>query len=253
MDTDSTLAERKGGESYLQMDVLLCWQQQKRHPLSLRRLRSVLVPGSVFWAAATLTSRRFLALLLQLPNQALSQPSLQGPDFMSTLPALPRSQLLKRPFCNLCSCPKQGNRLPCGSCKSESLTHFQKGKKSIRSQEISSHHLHLGPSLGLSLTRSWGCYNPETVEEFSQVPIPHTVVFFPFCRAVYEVSSVHHSVVSDSLRAHESQQARPPCPSPTPGVYPNPWPSSQWCHPAISSSVIPFSSCPQSFPAFLAN
>ena len=57
------------------------------------------------------------------------------------------------------------------------------------------------------------------------------------------------SVVSDSLRPCESQHARPPCPSPTPGVYPNPCPSRQWCHPTISSSVSPFSSCPQSFPA----
>ena len=57
------------------------------------------------------------------------------------------------------------------------------------------------------------------------------------------------SVVSDSLRPHESQRARPPCPSPTPGVYLNSCPSSQWCHPAISSSVVPFSSCPQSLPA----
>ena len=60
------------------------------------------------------------------------------------------------------------------------------------------------------------------------------------------VSSVQfsRSVVSNSLRPHESQYTRPPCPSPTPGVYPNPCPSSWWCHPAISSSVIPFSSCP---------
>ena len=57
------------------------------------------------------------------------------------------------------------------------------------------------------------------------------------------------SVVSDSLRPHESQHARPPCPSPTPGVHSNSRPSSQWCHPAISSSIIPFSSCPQSLPA----
>ena len=57
---------------------------------------------------------------------------------------------------------------------------------------------------------------------------------------------ISHSVVSDSLRSHESQHSRPLCPSPTP------WdsrPSSQWCHPAISSSVVPFSSCPQSLPA----
>ena len=57
------------------------------------------------------------------------------------------------------------------------------------------------------------------------------------------------SVMSDSLRPHESQHARPPCPSPTPGVHSNSRPSSWWCHPAISSSVIPFSSCPQSLPA----
>ena len=55
--------------------------------------------------------------------------------------------------------------------------------------------------------------------------------------------------MSDSLRPHEPQHARPPCPSPTPRVYPNPCPSSRWCHPTILSSVVPFSSCPQSFPA----
>ena len=65
------------------------------------------------------------------------------------------------------------------------------------------------------------------------------------------ISSVQfsRSVVSDSLRPHESQHARPPCPSQTPRVHPDSRPSSQWCHPAISSSVVPFSSCPQSLPA----
>ena len=58
-----------------------------------------------------------------------------------------------------------------------------------------------------------------------------------------------HSVVSDSLWPHESQHARPPCPSPTPRVHSDPRPSSQQCHPAISSSVVPCSSCPQSLPA----
>ena len=57
------------------------------------------------------------------------------------------------------------------------------------------------------------------------------------------------SVVSDSLRPHEPQHSRPPCPSPTPGACSNSHPSSRWCHPTISSSVVPFSSCPQSFPA----
>ena len=68
----------------------------------------------------------------------------------------------------------------------------------------------------------------------------------------YKWSSVQFScsVVSNSLRPHESQHTRPPCPSPTPGVHSNSRPSSRWCHPAISSSVVPFSSCPQSLPAF---
>ena len=67
----------------------------------------------------------------------------------------------------------------------------------------------------------------------------------------YSISSVQfsRSVVSNSLQPHESQHARPPCPSPTPGVHSNSHPSSQWCHPAISSSAVPFSSCPQSLPA----
>ena len=60
---------------------------------------------------------------------------------------------------------------------------------------------------------------------------------------------ISRSVVSDSLRPHESQHARPPCPSPTPRVHSDSCPSSQWCHPAISSSGVPFSSCPQSLPA----
>ena len=57
------------------------------------------------------------------------------------------------------------------------------------------------------------------------------------------------SVVSNSLWPHELQHARPPCPSPSPGVHSDSCPSSWWCHPAISSSVVPFSSCPQSLPA----
>ena len=66
---------------------------------------------------------------------------------------------------------------------------------------------------------------------------------------VFSLVQFSRSVVSDSLRPHESQHARPPCPSPTPRVHSDSCPSSWWCHPAISSSVIPFSSCPQSFPA----
>ena len=68
---------------------------------------------------------------------------------------------------------------------------------------------------------------------------------------IKHISSVQFScsVMSDSLWPHGPQHARPPCPSPTPRVHPNPCPLSRWCHPTISSSVIPFSSWPQSFPA----
>ena len=66
---------------------------------------------------------------------------------------------------------------------------------------------------------------------------------------IIQFSSVQSSVMSNSLRPHRLQHARPPCPSPTPWVYPNSCPLSWWCHPTISSSVVPFSSHPQSFPA----
>ena len=75
----------------------------------------------------------------------------------------------------------------------------------------------------------------------------HSIVFhmdFIIC-----VSQFSRSVMSNSLQPYESQHTRPPCPSPTPRVHPNACPSSRWCHPAISSSVLPFSTCPQSLPA----
>ena len=78
----------------------------------------------------------------------------------------------------------------------------------------------------------------------------------PVCKGMFMAKEVcwvsvqfSHSVISDSPRPHESQHARPPCPSPTPGVHPNSCALSRWCHPAISSSVVPFSSCPQSLPS----
>ena len=68
-------------------------------------------------------------------------------------------------------------------------------------------------------------------------------------KSVHGSDQISRSVVSDSLRPHESQHARPHCPSPTPGVYSKSCASRRWCHPTISSSVVPFSSCLQSFPA----
>ena len=100
-----------------------------------------------------------------------------------------------------------------------------------------------------SRTHVWHCYS-------------HAQIFFNKAFHVNKVkpellkfhvqfSSVQfsHSVMSDSLRPRESQHARPPCPSPTPGVHSNSRPLSRWCHPAISSSVVSFFSCPQSLPA----
>ena len=69
----------------------------------------------------------------------------------------------------------------------------------------------------------------------------------PFVEHLIQFSSVAQSC--PTLQPHEPQHARPPCPSPTVGIYPKPCPLIRWCHPTISSSVIPFSSCPQSFPA----
>ena len=89
------------------------------------------------------------------------------------------------------------------------------------------------------------------IKTFVQVNAVWGSYFFLAQPTKKKISSVQfsRSVVSDSLRPHESQHTRPPCPSPSPGVHSNSRPSSRWCHPAISSSVIPFSSCPQSLPA----
>ena len=77
-----------------------------------------------------------------------------------------------------------------------------------------------------------------------------TVSCFSYRKNLWSSSvQFSRSVVFDSLRPHESQHARPPCPSPTPGVHSDSCPSSPWCHPAISSSIVPFSSCPPSLPA----
>ena len=87
-------------------------------------------------------------------------------------------------------------------------------------------------------------YNTVVWGIFTEVCKHHNLIFEHFSSFQFS-----HSVVSNSLRPHELQYTRPLCPSPTPGVYPNSCPLSVWCYPTISSSVVPFSSCPQSFPA----
>ena len=93
------------------------------------------------------------------------------------------------------------------------------------------------------------CYTLHTSHPL--LPSPHaqkSILYDCFC---IKFSSVQfsRSVVSNSLLPHEQQHTRPPCPSPTPRAYPNSCPSSRWCHLAISSFVVRFSSCPKSFPA----
>ena len=89
---------------------------------------------------------------------------------------------------------------------------------------------------------------PDRLQSMGSLRVGHdraiSLWLFTFMHSV----QFSRSVVSDSLRSHESQHTRPPCPSPTPGVHSDSRPSSQWCHPAISSSVVPFSFCPQSLP-----
>ena len=96
----------------------------------------------------------------------------------------------------------------------------------------------------ISVLTIWWCPCAESSLVLLEEGVCYQCVLFIMC-----ISPVRRSVVSNTLRPHESQHTRPPCPSPTPRVYSNSHPSSQWRHPAISSSVIPFSFCPQYLPA----
>ena len=84
---------------------------------------------------------------------------------------------------------------------------------------------------------------------FSQCFLYHNLMRENYQTCCFSSVQFSHSVVSNSLRPHELQHAWPPCPSPTPGVHPDSRALSQWCHPAISFSVVPFFFCPQSLPA----
>ena len=89
------------------------------------------------------------------------------------------------------------------------------------------------------------CLLERRVRELSMV----MEIFYILLWIIASSVQFSHSAVSDCSWPHESQHTRPPCPSPAPGIHPNSCPSNQWCHPAISSSAVPFSSCFQSFPA----
>ena len=107
--------------------------------------------------------------------------------------------------------------------------------------------------LRICLVSRWGRKNKEeNIQETDKV-LSHKIGKFPTPNytLTHQFSSVqfNRSVMSDSLQPHELQHTRPPCPSPTPRVHTNSYPSIWWCHPAISSSVVPFSSCLQSLPS----
>ena len=105
----------------------------------------------------------------------------------------------------------------------------------------------------VGVIRVWGNFQGIVLDEKLFLSIFSIVCEMPcYLKIDHQFSSVQsfsRSVMSDSLRPHESQHTRTPCPSPTPGVHSNSRPSSRWCHLAISSSVVPFSSCPLSLPA----
>ena len=114
---------------------------------------------------------------------------------------------------------------------------FKTPYQSGLSQEGSSRMVACEASQTIVSEESW-FMSSNRVERKGSRPIPNQTICYPVIIGV----QFSHSVVSDSSRPHESQHARPPCPWPTPGVYPNSCPLSQWCHPAISSLVVPFSS-----------
>ena len=96
----------------------------------------------------------------------------------------------------------------------------------------------------------WTMYNANLNPIFKYMQFTELLQRFgPIKIMVLSSDQFSHSAMSSSLQLHGLQHARPPCPSPTPRVYSSLCPLSRWCHPTISSSVVPFSSCPQSFPA----
>ena len=101
----------------------------------------------------------------------------------------------------------------------------------------------------IAISSSRGSFQPRDQTHFSCTLAGRFFTAEPPGKPQIILVQFSRSVVSDSLRSHESQHARPPCPSSTPRVHSDSCPLSQWCHPAISPSVVPFSSCPQSLPA----
>ena len=131
---------------------------------------------------------------------------------------------------------------------SEKLKSVAKGVKSVHIWEKDLNVVYL--SLGLFRTVNILKMTMKTINGEGNAENAKEVLKLPGkINKVLSSVQFNRSILPNSLWPHEPKHARPPCPSPTPGVHPNPCPLSRWCHPTISSSTVPFSSRPQSFPA----
>ena len=153
----------------------------------------------------------------------------------------------------MCVSHKQVPLVCSGCCHKTSQTGWFKNNRNLflivlEARSLGASTVGWGPSSGLQVSHIFP-WRKEQVSSVGPLLLGHSssgaLPSWPYFSSV----QFSHSVMSYSLWLHELQHTRPPYPSPTPGVHPNPCPSSRWCHPTISSSVIPFSSCPQSFPA----
>ena len=118
-------------------------------------------------------------------------------------------------------------------------------EKGMTEDEMAGWHHRLNARVWVNSGSCWWTGRPGVLRLMGSQRVRHNSV--TELNWTEESETVSHSVVSHSLRPHESQHTRPSCPSPTPRVHPDSHPSDQWCHPAISYSVVPFSSCLQSF------
>ena len=151
----------------------------------------------------------------------------------------PWASLLPAPVPSLSVLAKHQAALPglCAVAPAICLTHGGVCMSMLLSQGVP-------PSASLAMSTS-----PFPMPASPLLPCKYVHHFFRLHIGVFSSVQFSCSVMSNSLPPHESQHTRPPCPSPNPGVHSDSCPPSQWCHPAISSSVVPFSSCPQSLPA----
>ena len=166
-------------------------------------------------------------------------PPTPTPGIHSLLPDVWCKKILFHLFCLFWSCLRQEDK--CVLCSSMSTKMEVPLQSELTECLVNVRHWLLCMGADLIGDMCWGLKEPQSC--WRNMPITNSIFY-----RVYSIQS-SHSVMSDSLQPQGLQHARPPCPSPTPEACSNSCPSSQWCHPTISSSVVLFSSCLQSFPA----